>query len=68
MTLMKQTDNKTGYFQLFQTFAINRIGLPSAMMKDSLLYWRARILFAILFTGLLMSFFLIIPIVPFLIE
>ena len=66
MILMKATANKAGYFQRFQTFAINRIGSPSAMEKNSLLYWRARILFAMLFTGFLLAFLVVIPIIPFL--
>ncbi len=65
---MKQTDSKAGYFQRFQTFAINRMGSPSAMEKDSLLYWRARILFAILFAGFLLAFFVVMPIIPFVIK
>ena len=65
---MKQSHDSTGYFKRFQTFVINRMGPPSAPDKDSLLYWRARILFAILLTGWVLSFFLIIPIIPFLIQ
>jgi len=65
---MKATDNEIGYFRRFQTFAINRIASPSAMEKDSLLYWRARILFAILFTGLLLGSFVLIPLIPFVIK
>ena len=65
---MKQTDNEKGYFRRFQTFVINRMASPSAMEKDSLLYWRARILFAILFAGLLLGVLLFIPIIPFVIK
>ncbi|MBW2203405.1 MAG: response regulator [Deltaproteobacteria bacterium] len=65
---MKQTDNEKGYFRRFQTFVINRMASPSAMEKDSLLYWRARILFAILFTSLLLGVLLFIPIIPFVIK
>jgi len=65
---MKTTDSKAGYFRRFQTFVINRMGPPSTVEKDSLLYWRARILFAILFTGFLLAFFLVIPIIPFVIK
>ncbi len=65
---MKQTDNEKGYFRRFQTFIINRMASPSAMEKDSLLYWRARILFAILFAGLLLGVLLFIPIIPFVIK
>ena len=65
---MKPTDSEKGYFRRFQTFVISRMASPSAMEKDSLLYWRARILFAILFTGLLLGFLLFIPIIPFVIK
>ncbi|MBW1868015.1 MAG: response regulator [Deltaproteobacteria bacterium] len=65
---MEQIDNEKGYFRRFQTFVINRMASPSAMEKDSLLYWRARILFAILFTSLLLGVLLFIPIIPFVIK
>ena len=60
---MKPPDSKASHFRRFQIFAINRIASPSAMEKDSLLYWRVRILFAILFTGLLLSFFVFVPVI-----
>ena len=65
---MKQTDSKAGYFQRFKTFAMERMVSPSVVEKDSLLYWRARVLFAILFTGSLLGFFVVIPIIPFVIK
>jgi len=65
---MKLTDNKTGYLKRFQTFVINRMGSSSTIEKDSLLYWRARILFAILFTGLLLCSFVFIAVIPFVIK
>ncbi len=65
---MKTTDSKAGYFRRFQTFVHKQDGSASTVEKDSLLYWRARILFAILFTGFLLAFFLVIPIIPFVIK
>jgi len=65
---MKQTDSKAGYLQRFQTFAINRMVSPSAEEKDSLLYWRARILFAILFVGALLALLVFIPATAFMIK
>ncbi|MBW1781943.1 MAG: response regulator [Deltaproteobacteria bacterium] len=40
---------------------MNRIAPQAVQEKDSLLYWRARILFAILFTGVLLSMFVFVP-------
>ncbi len=65
---MKPPDSKASHFRRFQIFAINRIASPSAMEKDSLLYWRVRILFAILFTGLLLSFFVFVPVIAFTVK
>jgi two-component system, cell cycle sensor histidine kinase and response regulator CckA len=58
---MKPTKRKAGYFQRFQTFAINRMSPLTATEKDSLSYWRVRILFAIIFTGLVSSLFMFVP-------
>ena len=65
---MKQTDTKAGYFQRFKTFALNRMASPSAVEKDGLLYWRVRILFAILFAGVLICFLVFIPATAFVIK
>jgi len=58
---MKATDSKAGYFQRFKTFAMERMASSSAVEKDGLLYWRVRILFAILFAGVLMCLLVFIP-------
>ena len=53
--MKSKTLSKAGYFQRFQTFAMNRMVPPSVMEKDGLYYWRARILFAIIFTAVLIG-------------
>jgi len=58
---MKPTENKPGYFQRFQTLAMNRMAPGVVIEKDSLTYWRVRILFAIILTGLLIGFFAFVP-------
>jgi two-component system cell cycle sensor histidine kinase/response regulator CckA len=65
---MKPTGNKAGYFQKFQTFVMNRMAPSSVIEKDSLTYWRVRILFAIIFTGLLLGLFIFVPSFAFLIK
>ncbi len=49
---MNLTDSKAGYFLRFETFAINRMVPASVQEQDSLSYWRVRVLFTIIFTGL----------------
>ena len=39
-------------FKRFQDNAVNRIASPYSLEKNGLAYWRARVLFSILFTGL----------------
>jgi len=65
---MKTTDIRAGYFQRFKTFALNRMVSPSAEEKNGLLYWRVRILFAILFAGVLLGLLVIIPVTVFVIK
>lgn len=65
---MKPTNSKTGYFQRFQTFALNRMCPPSVREKDSLLNWRVRILFAFLLTGLLLGLITFIPVTAMVIK
>ncbi|MBW2355138.1 MAG: hypothetical protein JRF51_18270 [Deltaproteobacteria bacterium] len=65
---MKQTTNKAGYFRRFETFIIDRMDPPSAVDRDTLLYWRARILFAILFVGLLLGILVFIPVTALVIK
>jgi hypothetical protein len=52
---MKQIENKENLFRRFQTLSISRMVPPFVQEKDSLIYWRVRILFAILFTALLLG-------------
>jgi two-component system cell cycle sensor histidine kinase/response regulator CckA len=58
---MKPNEHKAGYFRKFQNFAMNRMAPLTATEKDSLSYWRVRILFSIIFTGLLSSLFMFVP-------
>ena len=60
MPLMKVYKNIGGYFRQFQAFVINRMVPPDITEKDSLTYWRVRILFAILFGGLMLCVFALI--------
>ena len=65
---MKMIDSKTLYFQQFQKFAMNRMVSPSVLETDSLSYWRVRILFTIIFSGLLISLFVFVPLIPMVIK
>ncbi len=65
---MKLTNSIVGHFQRFQTFAINRMVPSSLQEEDGLFYWRVRILFAVVFTGLLIGFFTLIPVVALVIK
>ena len=60
---MNQAGNKTGYFRKFQASAINRMAPASLMEKDGLIYWRVRILFALIFSGVLLGFFTFLPVI-----
>ena len=65
---MKLTDSKTRYFQRFQTFSMNRMVSSSVLEKDSLSYWRVRILFTIIFSGSLISLFVFVPLIAMVIK
>lgn len=58
---MERTGKKEGWYNRFQTFAMNRMVSPSLMEEDSFLYWRVRILFSILFAASTLSFIALIP-------
>ena len=60
---MKTTTRKRDYFRRFQAFAVNRMMPSSVMEKDGLTFWRVRILFAILFAGLLLFSIALVPII-----
>ncbi len=65
---MKLTNSMASHFQRFQTFAINRM-VPSSLQKeDGLTYWRVRILFAVIFTGVLIGFATLVPVVSLVIK
>ena len=65
---MKLTNNIVFYFQRFQTFALNRMVPYSVQKEDGLSYWRVRILFAILFTGVSIGLFAFVPLLAFVIK
>jgi PAS domain S-box-containing protein len=57
---MKMTDSILSHYQRFQSVAMGRMVPPSLLETDSLAYWRARILFTIIFTGLLIGLFVLL--------
>jgi len=65
---MKPTENNPGYFQRFQNLAMIRMAPGVVIEKDSLTYWRVRILFAIIVTGLLIGLFALVPSVALVIK
>jgi two-component system cell cycle sensor histidine kinase/response regulator CckA len=67
-TLMNLTTSIACHFQRFQTFAMDRMVPSSVQREDSLSYWRVRILFAIIFSGLLISVFAFIPLIAMVIK
>ncbi|MBW2608230.1 MAG: hypothetical protein JRD05_11410 [Deltaproteobacteria bacterium] len=66
--MKSKTLNKAGYFRRFQTFVMNRMVPFSATEKDSLSYWRARILFAIIFSAVLIGSFALGPTIAMLVK
>ena len=58
---MKLIENKSDYFQRFQNLTINRMAPGVVIEKDSLTYWRVRILFAIVLSGMLIGLFILAP-------
>ncbi len=68
MPVVIKNSDKTNSFQRFRTYATNRM-LPShAVEENNLFYWRIRILFAILFTGLLLSLIGFVPLFFFVLK
>jgi PAS domain S-box-containing protein len=58
---MKPIEKISGYFQRFQILTMNRMAPGVEIEKDSLTYWRVRILFAIVLTGLMIGLFAFVP-------
>ncbi|RPJ15715.1 MAG: PAS domain S-box protein, partial [Desulfobacteraceae bacterium] len=58
---MERTEKKGSWYNKFQSFAMNRMAPSQVMEEDSLMYWRVRILFSILFAT---SIFALITLVP----
>ena len=65
---MKLTNSLTSHFHRFQTFAMDRMVPSHVQREDSLSYWRVRILFVIIFSGLLISIFAFIPLIAMVIK
>ena len=65
---MKPVYRIVSHFRQFQTFAMNRMVPPSVTEKDSLSFWRVRILFAIIATGVLTGLFVFVPVVAMVIK
>ena len=61
MPFMKAYKIIGGYFRRVEKFVINRMVPPDITEKDSLTYWRVRILFAILSGGVMLCVFAFIP-------
>ncbi|MBU0544914.1 MAG: PAS domain S-box protein [Proteobacteria bacterium] len=58
---MERTEEMGSWYHRFRSFAMNRMSSSSVMEEDSLMYWRVRILFSILFA---VSVFGLITLVP----
>jgi len=56
------------YWKRFQTFSMQRIAGAVRLEEDSLAHWRVRILFTMLFYGVLIGTFVLIPVVALVIE
>jgi PAS domain S-box-containing protein len=61
MPLMKAHKNIGHYFQRFDAFIVNRMAPPHITEKNSLTYWRLRILSALLSGGFVLCIFALIP-------
>lgn len=59
---MNQSDKKLSFYKRFQLSVMNSMAPSSDLEKDSLTYWRIRILFVILFTGVLIGTFVMVPV------
>jgi PAS domain S-box-containing protein len=59
---MNQTDKKLGLYKRFQLSVMNNMAPSFDLEKDGLTYWRIRILFVILFTGVLIGTFVMVPV------
>jgi hypothetical protein len=58
---MKAAESIFDYFRRFEVFIVNRMISPDITKKDTLTFWRVRILFAILSGGLILCVFALIP-------
>ena len=58
----------TERYKRFRTFSVNRMASSADMEKDSLSYWRLRVLFGIIFTAILVSMFIFVPVIALVIK
>ena len=56
------------YYKRFQSFSMERIAGTPRLAEDSLLYWRVRILFTIIFSSVLVGLISFIPLVALVID
>lgn len=54
---------KESWYNRFQTFVMNRMIASPVMEEDSLIYWRVRILFSILFAASVLALITVIPVI-----
>lgn len=59
---MNQADKKLSVYKRFQQYVMHNMASASDLENDSLIYWRVRILFVILFIAVLVGTLLIVPI------
>lgn len=55
-------EKKEDWYNRFQTFAMRRMASSSELEEDSFIYWRVRILFALLFGASVLALITIIPV------
>lgn len=65
---MQQTDNIKSRYLRFRSTIMNRMASPEALEAEGLVFWRVRILFVILFSGLLIGTLTLLPVVLFTIK
>jgi PAS domain S-box-containing protein len=59
---MEKTVMKESWYNRFQSFVMHRMVSSSVMEEDSLIYWRVRILFSILFAASVLTLIVFIPV------
>jgi len=64
----KPARSKEGPFRRFRAFAMNRMAPSIDLGENTLAYWRVRILFAIIFTGVLLGTLVFVPLIALVIK